>query len=106
LGVPLYRVAYGKRKATDDESESVEIGEDSIPLEKKFEKGHWECVGTDGMNEGEWDGRFKPFGEHKRVSSQEWEKRNFGNAGEGEHSLKEYGGVDKSAKEEEWYQGN
>jgi hypothetical protein len=77
FGVPLYRVAYGKRKKNDMEEDSIEIKEDdSIPVEKTFKKGHWECIGTDiiDLNQ-EWNRRFKPFkGDGNRMSTEEYER--------------------------------
>lgn len=75
FGVPLYRVAYGKRKHVEEECECVEISEDEIPIEKKFVKGKWECVGTDIINnDNEWDRRFKPFKMDDRMSVDQFEK--------------------------------
>ncbi len=59
--VPLYRIAYGKRKE-EHEEEFIEIPEDDIPVEKPFKKEKWVCVGSDIIgDQTEWDGRFKPF---------------------------------------------
>ena len=72
-GIHLYRVAYGKRKKVEDECDGIEIEE--IPVVNKFEKGRWECVGTEIITaHEEWDGRFKPFGSKERVSIEEYEK--------------------------------
>ncbi len=89
FGVPLYRVAYGKRKKEEKQCEAVEIGEKEIPVTEPFVKGNWECVGTDIMGTGtEWDKRFLPFGSEKRMSVEEFEE------GHGEKSYEntDYGG--------------
>jgi hypothetical protein len=70
-GVHLYRVAYGKR-------DKEEVKEDAIPLEEKFVKGKWECVGTDIITDQiEWDGHFKPFGEDRRFHYEEYDKGRY-----------------------------
>lgn len=69
----LYRVAYGKRKALEEDCEVVEIKENEIPVTKKFVKGVWECVGTDKMNDNEWDKTFKPFGESEYMTVEKYE---------------------------------
>jgi hypothetical protein len=60
--VPLYRIAYGKRKKKSEDIECVEIPEDDYPVEKVFKKEKWVCIGSDTIrDEKEWDGSFKPF---------------------------------------------
>jgi hypothetical protein len=60
--VPLYRIAYGKRKEEPDETEYFEVPENSSPVEKPFKKEKWACVGSDTIgDQKEWDGYFKPF---------------------------------------------
>ncbi len=74
FGIPLYRVAYGKRKATEEDCECVEIKEDEIPVTKKFVKGVWECVGTDKMTDDDWNKVFKPFGESEYMTVEKYER--------------------------------
>jgi len=99
FNVPLYRVAYGKRKQ-EEECEGIEVKENNIPVEEKFKKGKWECVGTDRIYDEEWDGRFKPFGESERINYEEWERRNFESKTENERFAERYGGLDEFEKEE------
>lgn len=100
FNVPLYRVAYGKRKKTQEDCESVEIKEDNIPVEEKFKKGKWECVGTDWITDGEWDRRLRPFHEKERISCEEWERINFDNKNEQDQFTRKYGGLEEFEKEE------
>jgi hypothetical protein len=65
--VPLYRIAYGKRKEEPEDIERLEMPEDDYPAEKPFKKDKWACVGSDVIgDQTEWDGRFKPFKVHKQ----------------------------------------
>lgn len=101
LNIPLYRVAYGKRKQTEEKPESVKIQEDDIPIEERFQKGKWECLGTDRIYDEEWDGRFLPFGKEERISCQEWERRYFESKTEEERFAKKYGGLEEFEREED-----
>lgn len=74
FGIPLYRVAYGKRKQNTDDPDNTEVDEKDIPIRKPFVKGQWECMGVSKLGDDEWDQTFKPFGEDDYVSIETYEK--------------------------------
>jgi hypothetical protein len=70
-------------------------------VEERFQKGKWECIGTDRIYDEEWDGWFKPFGEEHRINYEEWERRYFESKTEEERFAAKYWGLDEFEKEED-----
>jgi hypothetical protein len=74
FGIPLYRVAYGKRKQNTEDLDYIEIDEKDVPITKSFVRKKWKCIGICKISDDEWDGTFKPFREEKYMSIETYEE--------------------------------